>query len=369
MNPARRWLLGAAAAVALLLAGLGFAVHDAKSRILQALGPRATVGEISLSYPRVTLRDVRIAAQAGAWPADEEFHAARVEVSITAASLWAFRRGEPLQVDDIRVADGALSLLRTPGHLTLLPSLRDASRAESAAMQASQPAAARPTAFVLRHVRFEHMAVDLYDATLAGPAARKLRFEDVHGSTDGIALPALARPISIDLAGAVKGVEHDGQATIRGRFTPAARDAELAVALTQVDMVALQPWLMHLGERPIRHGRLDLALDVHVADRQLHAPGSVVLSGLEFGAADGGGGLKGVERRAVLAALARDGRVALKFSIDGRTDDPRFALDDRLGARIAAGLGEALGHGVRDVLAGVGDAVRGALGRPRDPAR
>ena len=92
MNPARRWLLGAAAAVALLLAGLGFAVHDAKSRILQALGPRATVGEISLSYPRVTLRDVRIAAQAGAWPADEEFHAARVEVSITAASLWAFRR-------------------------------------------------------------------------------------------------------------------------------------------------------------------------------------------------------------------------------------------------------------------------------------
>ncbi len=368
MKAWRPLLLAAALVAALSIAAVSFAVHDAKARILQALGPRATVGEISLSYPRVTLRDVRVAADPapGAWPAPEEFHAARVEVSITAGSLWAFRRGEPLQVDEIAVSDGALAVLHTREHFTLLPSLRDSSRTQSASMHASDPAAtpARPTAFVLRAIRFEHMAVDLYDTTSPDGGLQHLRFDGVHGSTAGVALPTLDQPIALDLAGTLKGVEHDGAVTLRGRFTPAAHDIDLALRATDVDMLALQPWLLHLGERPIRHGLLTLALDVRVVDSQLHAPGDATLAGLEFGAADDGGALAGVERRAVLAALRRDGRVTLKFTLDGRTDDPRFSLADHLGGRIAAGLGQAVGSGVKDVVHGVGDALRGLLGRP-----
>lgn len=94
----RRLMLAGAGVVAVVLGVITFAAHDARHRILQALGPRTTVGSISLSYPVVTLHDVHIAASdtPGAWPADEEFDAKQVEVRITAASLWAYRQGQPL---------------------------------------------------------------------------------------------------------------------------------------------------------------------------------------------------------------------------------------------------------------------------------
>ena len=56
----RRLLLAGAAVVAIALGIVIFAAHDARHRILQALGPRTTVGSISLSYPTVTLHDVHV---------------------------------------------------------------------------------------------------------------------------------------------------------------------------------------------------------------------------------------------------------------------------------------------------------------------
>jgi hypothetical protein len=109
-------------------------------------------------------------------------------------------------------------------------------------------------------------------------------------------------------------------------------------------------------------------LHAGIVHRQVHAPGQLTLTGLEFGDADGGT-FAGVERRAVLAALKRDGRIALKFTLEGRTDDPKFSLDERLGLRIAGGLGEAVGSGVKGVVEGVGDAIKGLFGRDDKPAR
>jgi hypothetical protein len=365
----RRLLLAGAAVVAVALAGVIFAAHDAKHRILQALGPRTTVRSISLSYPTVTLHDVRVAASdaPGAWPADEEFDAKEVAVDITAASLWAYRRGEPLAIADVRVREGTLQMLRTPDHLTMLPALRETTRAEAAAMAASQaaPADAATIALVIEHMHFDRMAVVLHDATLPGGRMQHLRFEQVRGSVDDLALPRLAEPIALDLRGVLKGVERDGQVSLKGSLTPAAHDAILAIRLDGVDMIALQPYLLRLGERPVRHGRLDLALDAAVADRLVHAPGQLTITGLEFGDSESGT-FGGVERRAVLAALKRDGRIALKFTLDGRTDDPKFSLDENLGVRVAAGLGEAVGDGVTGVVAGVGSVLKGLLGAKGD---
>jgi hypothetical protein len=349
----RRLMLAGAAAVAVVLGVITFAAHDARQRIVQALGPRATVGSISLNYPVVTLHDVRIAASAapGSWPDNEEFDAKQVEVSIAAASLWAYRKGRPLAISDVHVSDGTLVMLRTPGHLTMLPALR--------ASQAVEPG--ETTAFVIRHIGFEHMAVDLHDATLPGGRTQRLRFEQVHGTLGDLALPKLGQPIAIDLQGTLKGVERDGQVSLKGSLTPAAQDANLGVRLVGVDMISLQPYLLRFGERPVRHGRLDLALDAGVTDRQVHAPGQLTITGLEFGDGDGGT-FAGVERRAVLAALARDGRVALKFTLDGRTDDPKFSLDENLAVRIAAGLGQAVGVSVKGVAQGVGSLLKGLLG-------
>ena len=355
--------------MAVLLGIVIFAAHDAKHRILQALGPRATVGSISLNYPTVTLHDVHVAAgdAPGAWPAGQEFDAREVAVDISAASLWAYRRGEPLAIADVRVRDGTLVMLRTTGHLTILPALRDTSRAQAAALEASQAVAPgeTTTALVLGHMSFERMAVDLYDATLPGGRPKRVRFEQVNGTVAGLALPRLAQPIVLDLRGVLKGVERDGQVSLKGSVTPPAHDANLAIRLAGVDMVALQPYLLRLGERSVRHGRLDLSLDAGVANRAVHAPGELTITGLEFGNAEGGT-FAGVGRRAVLAALKRDGRISLKFTLEGRTDDPKFSLDDSLTLRLAAGLGGTLGTGVKDVVEGVGNAFKGLLGGKAD---
>ncbi len=356
----RRLLLAGAVVVAAALGGVIFAAHDARHRILQALGPRTTVGDITLSYPTVTLHQVHVAADAtpGAWPSTQEFDAREVAVDITAASLWAYRRGEPLAIADVRVSGGTLAMLRTPGHLTILPALRDTSRAKAAQMRASDalPPDAPETALVIEHIRFERMHVDLYDATVAGNAPQRLRFDGVDGSVAGLALPRLAQPIALDLQGMLEGIDANGRVTLKGSVTPAAHDADLAVRLSGVDMQALQPYLFKLGERSVRHGTLTLALDASVANRVVHAPGQLTISGLQF--AEDGGSIAGLERRAVLSALKRDGRIALKFTIDGRTDDPKFSLDERIALRLAGGLGEAVGSGVRDVLGG----LKGLLG-------
>ena len=369
----RRLLLAGAAVAAVALGVVIFAAHDAKHRILQALGPRATVGSISLNYPTVTLHDVHVGASdtPGAWPAGEEFDAQEVAVDISAASLWAYRRGEPLAISDVRVHDGTLVMLRTTGHLTILPALRDTSRANAAALQASQAVAPgeTATALVIEHLRFDRMAVDLYDATVPGGKPQHLRFEQVQGTVADLALPKLAQPIALDLQGVLKGVERDGQVSLKGSLTPPAHDANLAVRLVGVDMVALQPYLLRLGERSVKHGRLDLSMDAGVANREVHAPGELAITGLEFGDAEGGT-FAGIGRRAVLATLKRDGRIALKFTLEGRTDDPKFSLDESLTVRLAAGLGESLGVGVKGVVEDVGGLFKGLLGGHGDkPAR
>ncbi len=365
----RRLLLAGAAVAAVALGVVIFAAHDAKYRILQALGPRTTVGAISLSYPSVTLRDVRIAASdaPGAWPSPEEFDAKEVVVDITAASLWAYRRGEPLAIADVRVRDGTLVMLRTPDHLRMLPALGETSSAQPAALHASQAVAPgdKAIALVLQHMRLDNMTVDLHDATLPGGRPERVRFEQVHGTVDQLALPKLAQPVAIDVQGVLKGSERSGQVSIKGSLTPAAHDANLAIRLAGVDMTALQPYLLRFGEREVRHGTLDLALEADVANRQVHAPGQLTITGLEFGEPEGGT-FAGVGRRAVLAALKRDGRISLKFTLEGRTDDPKFSLDEDLGVRVAAGLGKAVGVSVEGVVEGVGSVVKGLLGGKSD---
>lgn len=397
----RRLTLAGAAVVALALCVLDFAVHDAKARILHALGPRATVGDIRLDYPRVTLNDVRIAADPapGAWPSDEEFHAKRVEIRITARALWAYRQGQPLAIDDVRVEDGTLVVRRRHDRLDMLPALRRATQANvsanapanvsaivSASVSANDIADVR-TDLVVRRTHVEHLAVDLFDdAPTTGTAPCRLRFEQVHGHIDAVALPTLSRPIALGLQGVLKGVERDGTVRIEGTLTPAAHDADLAVSMTGVDLRALQPYVKRFGDDPVRHGRLDLTLDAHVAGRALHAPGHLSVTGLEFDEAgrsngrsagdiagditsDIAGHFAGLGRRAALAALTRNGRLDLAFTIGGRPDEPSFALDEAVAPRIVAGLGKAVGSGARDVAEGVGGAVKGVLGRRGDVHR
>jgi hypothetical protein len=101
-----------------------------------------------------------------------------------------------------------------------------------------------------------------------------------------------------------------------------------------------------------------------VQAQRLNAPGRVTLTGLELAPAPGPlGTFAGVPRAAVLAAMARNGRIEVAFTLEGRLDDPAFSLNESLATRIAGGLAESLGVSLGGVVEGVGSVIKGLFGR------
>ncbi|MBX3604282.1 MAG: DUF748 domain-containing protein [Piscinibacter sp.] len=349
----RRWwiALGVLAALAVAaLAGLRLAAQRLEVVLQQALGPRASIGNVALGWYGLELRDLRVRAAAG-WPAEDELRAARVRVSPSMASLWSGR----WQIRRIEIEQGYLSLLRTrQGKLRLLPALLE---------RPSTGSAGTPVQVDLAHVELAGTTIDFFDASVR-QVPHRVRLEALDAGVGPIAWPALDRATDVELQARLKGPQRDGTLALSGWLTAASRDASLKASVHGVDLVALQPYLLKVNEGGVRRGTLDLQLDATVKAQHLHAPGRLTLTGLEL--ASGGGLLStfaGVPRQAVLAAMQRDGRIDFRFTLDGRLDDPAFSINDNLATRVAGGLAETLGVSLGGVVEGVGGVIRGLLGR------
>jgi hypothetical protein len=346
-----RLVLVAALATALLfgalVAGYSLALQRLQGAIEHGLGPRAEVGAVRAGLAGVEIERLRIRAERG-WPAADELRAERIRIVPSLAGLW---RGAPA-LSSVTVEGGYVSALRTRGgKLRLLPSLLESSTS------APLPALA------IDEVRLVDGALDLYDASVRQPPHR-LRIEGLQARAGPIALPALDAPVRLALHGVLKGPRHDGRIAIQGEVTPATRDARVEAHFAAVDLLALQPYLLAVADAGVKRGRLDLELKAKVERKHLHAPGVVTLTDLEL--ANGNGMLArfaGAPRQAVLAAMRHDGRIRVAFTLDGRLDDPAFSLNENLVTRIASGLAESLGVSIEGVVQGVGNVVKGLLGR------
>ncbi len=353
MNRSSWWILLVVVAVlaAVVLGGLRLGASRLEAALHDALGPRASVGAVSLGLTGVQISDLRIAAAPGGWPAADELVARRVHVRPALSSLWS--RG--WHVARIEVEEGYLSLQRTrQGKLRVLPALLDRPRAESG----GEAPRVRIAEVALREV-----AIDFFDASVRGPT-HKVRFESLRADLGPLTIPAFDEPTAVDLAATLKGPQKNGRITIDGHVTIATLDAKLKAAVQGVDLVALQPYLLKVNEAGVKRGTLDLTLDASVKAKHLHAPGRVTLTGLELAS---GGGVRatfgGVPRQAVLAAMQRDGRIEVGFTLEGRIDDPDFSINDNLATKLAGGLAESLGVSLGGVVEGVGSVIKGLLGR------
>lgn len=344
-------LIGALAVAAVL--GQRVAVGRLKAGIEAALGPRASVGAIDIGWTGVEIRDLRIRSARGAWPADDELRAERVHLRPALASLWA----QGWRVSRVRIVDAYVSIQRARnGRLRVLPALLERP-------SATGTAATSATAVHIERIELERAAIDFYDATVRQPAHR-MQLDQLEAQIGPIDWPGLDTPAGIDIRSRFKGPHQDGRLTITGALTPATRDAHLKAGVHGVDLVALQPYLLKVNEGGVRRGTLDLVLDATVNAQQLHAPGKVTLVGLEL--APGGGMLStfaGVPRQAVIAAMSRDDRLEVAFTLDGRLDDPAFSINENFATRLAGGLAEALGVSLGGVVEGVGNLVKGLFGR------
>lgn len=363
----RRPLLIAAASVTILCLlvffGLRLAVAQLQKQIEGALGPRASIGAITADGSGIELSELRIRAVAG-WPAEDELRARRVRVEPELRSLF----GGPWRIARIEVEGAYLSALRTrEGRMRLLPALLEERKSQEPAEAAGTEPESGPA------LRLEIAKVRLADATLAffdgsvvrrGSAPLPLRVEQLQAEAGPVALPMLDRAIALKLEGVFKGVRQDGRLAIEGELTPATQEARLQARFSGVDLVTLQPYLLKAAETGVRRGSLDLALQAQVHDKKLHAPGTLTLRHLEL-ASEGGmlSTFAGVPRQAVLAALTREDKLEVKFTLDGRLDDPAFSLNESLATKIASGLADGLGVSLSGVVKGLGGVVKGLLGR------
>jgi hypothetical protein len=357
------WLgVGLATLMVVGLLSFRVAVHRLRAGIEQALGPGASVGALDVGWAGVELRDLSIHAQSKGWPAEDELRATKVrvvpELSSLLSPVWRIR--------SVTIEDAYVSVLRTAdGKLRVLPALLEQTRAAPSpkpTQAASAPAASPGPQVRIGKITLSGGKVDFFDASVRKPP-HHIGIEQLQAELDHLSLPGLDQAIHIDLKGLLKGPHKDGQMGVAGEFTPATHDAHLMGRLAGVDLVALQPYLLRLNEGGVRNGTLDLDFDATVAKNHLHAPGKITLTGLELGSGNGlMGTFVGVPRRAVIAAMSQNGRIDLKFTLDGRLDDPQFSLNEQLAVRTASGLAEALGVSLGGVVEGVGGLIKGLFG-------
>ncbi|HEX5804409.1 MAG TPA: DUF748 domain-containing protein [Azospira sp.] len=354
-NPGRhrRWLWLAAALVVLAAAaalGLRLATAQLKTTIEAALGPNSEVASIEAGFSSIVIHGIRIRAGKD-WPAAEELSARRVAIRPD----WNALLSRHIRIAGIEIEDGYLSMLRRKdGKLVLLPSLlakpADRKKDKDAAAKEASAEATTPE-IEIGGIELRNAAVDFHDASVRQPA-HKLRLEQTAIKLGRLQLPALSGQTTIDLEGTVKGVQRDGKVSLHGWAELASKDSQMQAKLAGVDLVAFQPYLIKAAETGVKKGALDLDLKSSVKKNRLHAPGKVVLSGLEL---TGGRTFMGMPREAVVKVLKdKNGRIVAEFSLDGDIDDPKFSLNEKFMSQVGIASANVLGISLEGLASGIG---------------
>lgn len=374
----------------LLFAGWRAALHKLKDEVIEALGPEAEVRELRVAWPGVVvIEDLRLKAPKQ-WPAQETLRADRVEIVPALRSLTT----ERAIVDEVNIEGAYLSVLRTrEGKLVLLPTLID--RAKQNSDKSDGPGKKRRLV-TLDRIALKSAVVDFYDASVREPKPVNLRLVDVSASLEDLKLPELDARSALRLDGKVtgdppprdeagknlpprdpddenakKGTAKDGTLHVEGWLQVASRESQLKIVLENIDLVALEPYLIKKSETGVKRGRLSLDMTSKVRERRLHAPGRLVLDDLQL---DSGGSFRGtfmgMPRSAVIASLKEGGdKIELDFTLEGDLDNTKFSLNETLATRIAVGTAQSLGLGFVDIIKDVGtfggdalEATGGAIG-------
>ncbi len=351
MKSGRRLLyfLGVLAlAAALGAAGLYFGARALKAEVEQALGPTSEIGAINLRWNAVEIEHLRIKAPIG-WPAKDELRAEHIRIEPDLRGLLS----KQIRVSRIVIYDGYLSALRSnDGRLRLLPSLLETKKSDS-----PKPL---PTVTVGR-VELLNASMEFLDATVKKPPLC-IRLEQLYATVDDVLLPTLKGHTQLDMQGVLKGVRNDGRISIKGWVEIATRNSRIVTQLRNVDLIALQPYLIKATETGVKKGTLDLDITAKVNNKQLFAPGTVTLSDLELD--QGSSTFMGMPRKAVVTMMQDHARkITVKFELAGNLDDPQFKLNENLSSRLGSSIASTLGISFEGIARGagsVGSALSGA---------
>jgi hypothetical protein len=346
----KRWQLIVFALVITLgigaITGYRLGVRLLEGKIVEALGPASRLQELRVNWFSIELLGLSIDAPKG-WPAARTLAAQRVTIVPDLRSLMTDR----IRISSIVVEKAYLSMLRTPGKLTMVPSLTESENSRASAAHA----------VLITSIELKDGTLELYDATVSRPPL-KTRIEDIQAMIRDVTAPATGKT-RFEVAGIVKGVKRDGAAKLSGWVAPAGRDSSSHIALKAVDLVALQPYLVKHHETRITQGTLDLSLDSAVRNHNLDGKGNVVLKDLEFAPSTGFlDTFMGLPRNAVIGFLKdHNNTIDVAFVLKGDTNQPDFSLNERLTTRIATAMAGQLGVNIKGVAEGIGTLGRKGL--------
>lgn len=330
--------------------GLHFAAGTLRDKVREALGPESEIGEISLGWSAVEVRKVRVPAPKD-WPTGDALRADRIVVSPDFSALFSSHQ---VRINRIAVDQGYLSVFRTrEGKLRLLPGMLEKKPEAGDGKKGSGNSTDAGIPVSIDDVELSDSALELFDASVAKPA-HKVRLEQLHARLGPVHLPELKGKTSLELEGIAKGVRRDGRLAIKGWVELASKDSEITTRLSDVDLVALQPYLIKASETGVKQGTLDLDLKSTVKQNRLRAPGTVTISNLELASGSGASAtFMGMPRAAVVGLLKdRSGKISVQFTLEGRLDDPKFSLNEAFMKRIGASMAEGLGISLESLVRG-----------------
>jgi len=338
----RRFLivLAVLATLAVMFAGgLYFGAKALKGKVEQALGPEAEIGEIRLALGAVEVIRLRLKAPPG-WPAPDALRAERIRIAPDLLALLSGKVG----ISSITVDKGYVSALRSAdGKLRVVPSLLEKKEEKKDAGKGPEVS--------IGAIELQDGVMEFFDATAKKPA-HKIRLEQLQAKVTDLNLPDLQARSKLRLDGVLKGVRNDGKILIDGWMVFASKDSEFRNTLRGVDLMAMQPYLLKATDTGVRSGTLDLDMQSTVKANHLHAPGTLTLNGLQL---DSGGTFMGAPSTAVLKLMKdKDGRITMKFVLDGKLNDPNFRLNEGFSTRLASSFGEAMGISVEGLAKGAG---------------
>ena len=263
-----------------------------------------------------------------------------------------------LSVDSIRVEGAYVSMLRTrSGQVRILPSLLGESagkpvEAKSAGASAEGESGAGMPQIRIGKIELADGAVEFIDASIRSKPV-KFRIEQISAAIGRIQLPELNGQTLLDIKGVLKGDRQDGKLSIDGSIELASKNSGITTKLRGIDMTVLQPYLIRAAETGVRRGTLDLDLKSSVAAGKLRAPGTLTLSDLELSSAPGS--FMGLPRDATIALMkGKNGKISVKFLLEGDINDPRFSLNEQFATRLGASVADSLGISLESLAKGVG---------------
>ncbi len=342
-SKSQRWaVIGLAVVVSLVTlvaGGLYFGAKALKGKVEQALGPESEIGEIRLGLAAVEIIKLRIRAPSG-WPAPDTLRAERIRIAPDLLGLLSAR----VNISSIVIEGGYVSTLRSAdGRLRVVPSLLE--------KKDDKKESGKGPEVGIGVIELKDGVMEFYDATVRRTPHR-IRLEQLQAKVTDIHLPELKARSQLHLDGVLKGVRSDGKILIDGWMDFASKDSVIDNTLRGVDLVALQPYLLKASETGVRKGTLDLDLKSTIKANHLNAPGTLTLNGLEL---ESGGTFMGMPRAAVVGFMkGKNDRITVKFTLDGKLDDPNFRLNEGFSTRVASSLGDIVGFSVEGLAKGAG---------------